>query len=130
VRLAAAYLLALVVAVPAAGAKGSFLISGHLKDAPAGTPVMVSVDVLGESGQIPILAAVRTDAQGRFTIDAPYDRRAARAARLNGGAINFSLDAFTKHHEWSWEFSRRYAHGRWQYDRNGAMRGVVIKAWR
>jgi hypothetical protein len=129
-RRALAAAVCVVVATPAAATDAPFLVSGRLKGAPAGTPVIVSVDVLGETGRIPVLATTRTDAEGRFAFHAPYDRRAARAARENGGAINFTLEGFGKRHQWFWEFSRRWSHGRWVYDRNGPMRGVVITAWR
>jgi hypothetical protein len=123
-------LLVLVAAVPAAAARPPLLLAGRLAQAPKGTQVLVAVDVLGESGRIPVLATARTDAAGRFALYAAYDARAARAARQNGGSINFELDAFTRFHRWTWEFSRRWSGGRWVYDGNGPLRGVVITAIR
>jgi len=50
-------------AAPAQATKAPFLVSGRLVGAPTGTVVFVSVDVLGESGRIPILASDRVDAR-------------------------------------------------------------------
>jgi hypothetical protein len=123
-------LAAVALLLPTSAAAAPFLVSGRLVGAPAGTRVLLAVDVLGESGRIPILATARTDARGLFSISAPFDRRAARASRQNGGTINFTIDAFTGRHQWTWEFSRRFSHGRWVYDGNAPMRGVVIRPFR
>jgi hypothetical protein len=137
VRRALFFFLLLLVLVPAtvpgAGAATSpLLIQGRLEHGGPGIRVYVAVDDITNTsgGRVLFLASALTTAAGRFTIRAPYTRKAATAAQHNGGAINFSLDALTPSHQWVWEFSRRWNGSRWTYAGDAPMRGALVERFR